>query len=190
MSVYLRVDLLVTTPNKGGFCLMGVHGRNTNEGTMSKKIKTAILTLYLYFIAISNSYSQAITKDKLKGVWQADTDLVASGYGDNYKFFKNGRFEFEPSEAEGLRRILYFRGNYEIVGDTLKLSPDSIAEMVGGTPEISHIYGGNGWDMDNGTIKKRKLKKVNTTDLRISTCGTSTNLECVKIERRRYFKVK
>src|ERR1700722_15320553 len=111
---------------------------------MNKNFK-AIVFLFSFFIAAAtNCYSQSITKTELIGTWQRDTSLVGSGYLDNYKFFKNGRFDFEPSEAEGLRLLIYFRGNYKLIGDTLKLSPDSISELVGGTPEISHTYGGNG----------------------------------------------
>ena len=35
MRVCSRVDLLVTTPNKGSFRLMRIHVRNTNEGTIT-----------------------------------------------------------------------------------------------------------------------------------------------------------
>jgi hypothetical protein len=73
-----------------------------------------------------------ISNSELIGIWQADNNDEGSGWSDVYRFFNDGKFIFNPSQYDGLKRIIAINGTYRIKDNILYLNITSTTEMFGG----------------------------------------------------------
>jgi hypothetical protein len=71
----------------------------------------------------------------LAGVWQFERADVASGLGESYRFYSDGRFEHHANETECSARALAEIGRWSTVGDDLQLEVERRVELTGGTVE-------------------------------------------------------
>jgi hypothetical protein len=122
-----------------------------------KKILLLVLLINLL------NYSQTLKKENIVGIWQANTNIIGSGYQETYQFFINGNFIFHTNQNDGLQRILEIKGSYILVADTIYLKVKSTIEKIGGKicrSEITTLS-------DSWEIIDCQLKEINQSSYEV-----------------------
>ena len=91
-----------------------------------KQMKKTTIIFLLTFLCCK-SYGQNI-----EGIWQKDSPIVGSGYGQYYKFINKGEFEYHASGYDGLARIRTIGGKYQIKKDSIYFTVEYMDECLGG----------------------------------------------------------
>jgi len=134
---------------------------------------------------ISNSRSNLV------GVWQANSSGMAAGWGDAYRFFKDGSFRYHPAQAEeSFDRIVSINGNYILRGDSLVLEVRSSTELTGGTFERDFREDAGLWLLKNTTVKIIPQEKASRFILIIGSCSTENDHKCLTIDGVPYYKMR
>lgn len=125
---------------------------------------------------------------KVIGLWQAESAEVTSMYYDTYQFTSDSKFIFKPNEYNGLSRIINIGGKYEIIGDSIILTPHFTKELIGGYPVRSMITTlSDSWEIEGGKIKKLPCNSKNKQTASIQLCKSD---DCILIDNRKYFRIK
>ena len=151
-----------------------------------------ICLIIMVFVSI-NSISQNVTKNNFNnivGVWQLQSKEVSSGLLDSYKFYLDNKFEFYPSEYNGLKRIIKITGTYKIEDNKIAFNVNSITELVGDKIERGLTTTlSDSWTITDGNLVTRKIK----SEKQIATfefCKTDKSDEdCFLIDGRIYYKI-
>ena len=149
-----------------------------------------IIILFISFNSICQTSVNNENKDII-GVWQAETKEVSSGYLDLYRFYKNNKFIFEPSQYDGLKRIAQIAGTYKIDKDKIVFYVNSISELVGNKIERSMITTlSDSWAIDAGKLITKKIKS-SPQKAKFEICKSiEDNQNCLKIDDRLFYKIK
>lgn len=100
-----------------------------------------------------------VSKNELIGLWQSETEEIASAYLDNYSFYTNNRFIFRPTTYDGLRIIIEVGGSYKIHDLTIIFLPDSITEITGREIERSKFATmSDSWSLSSSNHTKKSIK--------------------------------
>jgi len=152
-------------------------------------MKRIIIILLVSF----NSFCQTSVNNENKniiGIWQAESNEVSSGYHDTYRFYKNNKFNFEPTQYDGLKRIIKITGTYKIVNTKIVFYLNSITELIGDKIERSTITTlSDSWAIEGGRLVTRKIKS-RSQEATFEFCKSIENeKECLKIDDRLFYKI-
>jgi len=154
--------------------------------------------LLLFFASLSTNciaqnfvYKSEISQKDLIGIWQGDNDIDGSAWQDVYRFFGNGYLVFNPSQYDGLKRILAIHGHYRVLDNTLHLKVDSTSEVVGGYLVRSRILTkSDGWEIEGGELKVIKHPDIEEEEIELQQeRSISSKYRCITIDGRKYFKM-
>ena len=155
----------------------------------------ALHVLIIFPLLISyDSFAQqknVITQEELVGIWQVNSDEIASGWLDSYRFFDNKEFIFSPNQFDGLRRIISINGTYRIVNNKLYIKVASTDEVEGGHIERSHLTTlSDTWEIDGGVIKKVIQPERDEEVIEIKRCNNEISKKiCILLDGRKYYKL-
>ncbi|MGA3014637.1 MAG: hypothetical protein ABSD71_11475 [Bacteroidales bacterium] len=155
----------------------------------------ALLVLIIFPLLISfDSFCQqknVITQEELIGIWQVNSDEIASGWLDSYRFFGNKEFIFSPNQNDGLRRIISIKGTYRIANNKLYLKVISTDELEGGHFERSHITTlSDTWEIAGGVIKNLIQPTREEEVVEMKRCNNETSKKtCILFDGRKYYKL-
>lgn len=121
-------------------------------------MKNWLIALLVISISSHSIYSQ-IKESSIVGVWQFGSYQVAGLLFDNYRFYDDGKFEFRPGDNNGLSRTVSLNGTYKVIGDSLALTVMSVTEIIGGLPTRPPTAGGSGWEIREGKVRTKAIKK-------------------------------
>lgn len=145
----------------------------------------AIRKLIIFLIFISGFiYAQ---NSVLIGTWQVQDTLIAAGMGDTYRFYNDGRFNFDFGSFNYNARFINVSGTYFIQGKYMTFEVDRTVESKGG--EIS--FGDDESDYNSWTIVNDKytVTKLNKKKLFRVTYKLSDNKKKLTIAGLQYFKI-
>ena len=108
----------------------------------------------LLFLIAFSCLSSFLNAQTVVGIWQEGTPDVSAAYHNTYRFLKDGSFSFNPSEYEGLKRILSIDGKYKLENNKLILTITGTHELIGGTLKRSTFSGLSThlWSIESGAI--------------------------------------
>ena len=149
-----------------------------------------IIILLISFNSICQTSVNTENKNII-GIWQAETNEVSSGYLDTYRFYENNKFAFEPSQYDGLKRIVQIAGTYKIDNAKIVFYVHSIKELVGNKIERSMITTlSDSWAIDGGKLVTKKIKS-SPQDATFEFCKSNEdNQNCLIIDGRLFYKIK
>lgn len=110
----------------------------------------------IYILLIFAFLTSEIKSQNIVGLWQEGTPEISAAYHNTYNFLQDGTFSFNPSEYDGLKRILSIDGQYKLENDKLLLTITGTHELIGGTIERNTFSGTSThlWSIEGGSIKK------------------------------------
>jgi hypothetical protein len=134
-----------------------------------------------------------INQDKLAGIWQENTAVVADALLKNFQFFRDGSYTLNYSEYDDTKRTLSLGGHYRLAGNKLFMTVESRKEIIGG----DFIKGSPGFQREEFVLDSGKVEVVKQNDssgsdpFLISVCGFSKSgkITCVKIDNNKYYKL-
>ena len=151
------------------------------------------LLITIFLLSSINSICQVSEnneKENIIGVWQAGTNEISSGYLDTYKFYGNGRFEFKPTEYNGLNRIVKIAGTYKIDNGKIIFYVNSITELVGDKIERSMTSTlSDSWAIEDGKLVTRKIKSAQQIATFEYCKANKDKQDCFQIDNRMYYKI-
>ena len=109
----------------------------------------------------------AATKNKLIGIWQ-DAPVIASGWGDVYRFFESGKFIFNANQMECDKRLLEYSGLWKITENVLTLEIKSRTVLKGGKEIEATGSCGSDVEIEGGKKVKETLKQSKVIKLKLS----------------------
>lgn len=131
-----------------------------------------------------------INAQSLVGIWQLNTPEVSSGYLDTYQFFSNGTFRFNSSQYNALRRVITIGGKYKVQKDKVTFLVEYTMEKVGGVFKVGDVSSGSdSWSITGGQIKRVPLLKTLTQYASIETGIKDKEVDVIKINKAKYYKV-
>ena len=150
------------------------------------------LGLFLAVIIISTMMAQ--TKDKnnvnIVGFWQLDSWQPGDGWNDNYRFYKNGEFEFNLNQmVDNLKKVVGLKGKYRIKGNVLYTTVTNYYEMEGGKfMRDTSVFITKSWIYGGGHVVEKEQK--NSTEEGISIqFAKEKNHDCFILNGKKYFLV-
>lgn len=159
-----------------------------------KVIAIIVLSIMCSFSPIQqplNSNRKQLDEKNIIGVWQAKSDEMTSGWLDTYQFFANGEFTFNPSQYDGLKRIISIKGKYRIIGDSLFFLVQYTKEATGGDivrSETSTLS--DSWALEGVKIIEIKHENKEEQKAAIELGQPSANgNSCILIDKRKYYKM-
>lgn len=149
-----------------------------------------IFIIIVLLISFNSICQTSVNNKNIIGIWQAETNEVSSGYLDTYRFYKNNKFAFEPSQYDGLKRIVQIAGTYKIHNSKIVFYVHSITELVGNKIERSMITTlSDSWAIDGGKIVTKKIKS-SPQEAKFEFCESiEDNKNCLKIDGRLFYEI-
>lgn len=153
----------------------------------------SLLLIILSFVCCAQDGKQTktISQKNLVGIWQADNNKESAAWDDVYRFFEDGKFIYNPSQYDGLKRILVITGKYRIVENSLHLKIDSTTEIVGGYLIRSTITTlSDSWEITGGEIKEFKQLDKGEQIIELQHCQNKpSEAICILMDNRSYYKM-
>src|SRR5690349_10751900 len=87
---------------------------------------------FVVLAAVAASPTERLRENSLIGLWQRGFGDIASGFGDVYRFWPDGRFSFAISELDCAKREESFSGQWHLEGTRLTLRIYERRTLVGG----------------------------------------------------------
>ena len=152
-----------------------------------------ILMGLLLFVEISNcQQSNKVDVDKFL-IWQVDNNGIASGLGDNYRFFEDGRFEFGFNQMTDFgKRIIGISGEYKLSKDSLIFIVKETTEIVGGNIRRSPrgLLISSGWEIEGGEIKTIPQKDIISESVPLLIIPSNEKSgDCISIDGDKYYRM-
>jgi len=146
-----------------------------------------IIVLLISFNSICQT---TLIKSNIIGIWQAETDEVSSAYHDTYRFCKNNKFVFEPSQYDGLKRIVKIAGTYKIQNAKIVFYVKSLTELIGNKIERSMITTqSDSWAIEGEKLVTKKIISLPQEAKLEFLESIEGNKNCLKIDGRLFYKV-
>ena len=149
-----------------------------------------IFIITVLLISFNSICQTSVNNKNIIGIWQAETNEVSSNYHDTYRFYKNNKFAFEPSQYDGLKRIVQIAGTYKIHDAKIVFYVHSIQELVGNKIERSMITTlSDSWAIDGGKLVTKKIKSL-PQEAKFEFCESiEDNKNCLKIDGRLFYEI-
>lgn len=153
-------------------------------------MKLFFLVLGLFSINFC-SHSQELKVKDLSGVWQSESNEIASAWLDVYQFFPDCSFVFNLNQYDEARRVVSINGHYRINADTIFFTVEKTIELQGGYFErnlLTTIHGS--WALTGDVIQKEIIQpKKEEQYAIIKPCIDKNLLTCLMFDRINYFKI-
>ena len=149
-----------------------------------------ILFLLISFNCKAQNYisRDTITKDELIGIWQLGNDSEGDAWPEVYRFFSDGKFIFNLSQYDGLKRILAINGRYRIIKNTIYLNVKSTTEIIGGNIVPTNLSSYD-WRIDGGKIKDIMQPKTEEQVIDIKQGQSESKFRCFLFNSQKYYKM-
>lgn len=151
------------------------------------------ISVIIILLVSFNSICQTSVKNDNKniiGTWQTGTNEISSGYLDTYRFYENGKFEFNPTKYNGLNRIVKISGTYKIDSGKIRFNVNSITEIVGDKIERSMTSTlSDSWAIKDGKLVTRKIKSTQQIATFEYCEAENDKHSCFEIENRMFYKI-
>lgn len=150
-----------------------------------------IFIIIVLLISLNSLCQTSVNNKNIIGIWQAETNEVSSANLDTYKFYKNNKFVFEPSQYDGLKRIVKIAGTYKIHNAKIVFYVNSLTELIGNKIERSMITTqSDSWAIEGGKLVTKKIKSL-PQEAKLEFLGSiEGNKNCLKIDARLFYKIK
>lgn len=116
--------------------------------------KFICIILFVFFSNITNAQN-------IIGRWQAYTPIIGNEIDDNYQFFTDGTFFFNPDGQGKLSKVLKLCGTYKIISSSIVLTPTYYVEQTGGFITRTGAEPGTAdWAFVDGKESLVKINKI------------------------------
>ncbi|WP_209143478.1 MULTISPECIES: hypothetical protein [Niastella] len=155
------------------------------------------MAIVLWFVTMQVKSQQltdspAISNNTIVGVWQANTDVVASALKVNFQFFKDGRFIYNTDSYNALNPLISIIGVYKIEKNILYLKIQSTKQLTGfkiAASEPAFQFGS--FQIDGGKITTIKQNDTDYDEHEIKAMADkkAPKKKVIKIDSETYYKV-
>lgn len=149
---------------------------------------SSLVKIILYLIFFTASFSCA-AQDSLVGIWQ-DEPVLASGWSNNYRFFKDGSYIFSHNQMNCEDSIIATHGKFRIKGENIVLKQKKLEFISGG--ELVRASGscGSMFELVGGTpVIRRKRRRHILSISPISADPIHEHLTYILIGTEKYWKL-
>ena len=154
-----------------------------------KYLLLPLLLVSLNCTAQNFLYRDTIMQKDLIGIWQLGNDIEGDAWPVVYRFFNDGKFIFNLSQYDGLKRILAIKGQYRIIRNTLYLSVKTTIEIIGGKIVPTNLSAYD-WSISSGEIKEINQPKTEEQIIEIKQDRSEkSKFRCLKFNEQKYFKM-
>lgn len=120
-----------------------------------------LLILIFLFVSFQGLFSK---ENRLVGIWQKDSPIIASAYVDCFIFYPNGKFIFYFNQYNDAKIDYSFGGKYKLVKDTLIIKVEFRETYKNGYYRLGDLNTVEDatsivYDKHNATLVKEKLKQ-------------------------------
>lgn len=130
-----------------------------------------------------------IDRKEVVGLWQGDSKIIASAWGDTYSFRSDGTFTFYVSQFNELSRLVSITGTYRIDSNILKLNIKSRKEHTGGVIERGNPGFEGDWTFRDTKVIEIIQDTKQSNEVYIEWCDTSPKHQCLFMGFRKFYKI-
>lgn len=158
------------------------------------QLKFLFLPLFIALFGIQISAQAKMSDAKLSrelvGLWHA-SPYVASGMNDLFRFYANGRFEFEYNQMVWSKRTISHAGKWRISKGKLILTITAKTNLVGGKKVKSDSASGSadGYEIIDATEVTQKLKRAEIKIYRLGKLQDGEMMKFIPIGKTKYWRL-
>jgi hypothetical protein len=148
----------------------------------------ALVTAITLAAPLPGQGSASTLPKSIVGYWQQGGPETSDARPNCYRFFNDGKFSFEFSKYDEIKRITSLHGTYRIKDGELLLVITHRVELQGGTV-VWNPQALNGWSIEGGKSVRLVQADSHEEEISLEACPPLGKRSCVKIGGDKFSQV-